>query len=68
MLFRSPHTKNACYAHLSRDAIADNNARIERLEADLVVNMLEITKQEPVNDAAMFDAAFRLALVLNKIF
>lgn len=32
----SPHTKNACYAHLSRDAIADNNARIERLEADLI--------------------------------
>ena len=32
---------------------------------DAVVNMLEITKQEPVNDAAMLDAAFRLALVLN---
>lgn len=32
-----------------------------------VVNMLEITKQEPVNDAAMYDAAFRVALVLNKI-
>ena len=32
-----------------------------------IVNMLEITKQEPVNDAAMYDAAFRLALVLNTI-
>ena len=30
-----------------------------------VVNMLEITKQEPVNDAAMYDAAFHLALLLN---
>ena len=32
-----------------------------------VVNMLEITKQEPVNDAAMYDAAYRLALVLNTL-
>lgn len=32
-----------------------------------IVNMLEITKQEPVNDAAMHDAAFRLALVLNTL-
>lgn len=32
----SPYYKNACYAHLSRDAIADNNARIERIEADLI--------------------------------
>lgn len=30
-----------------------------------IVNMLEITKQEPVNDAAMYDAAFRLAALLN---
>lgn len=29
------------------------------------VNMLEITKQEPVNDAAMHDAAFHLAALLN---
>lgn len=32
------------------------------------VNMLEVTKHEPINDAAMFDAAFHLANLLNDIF
>ena len=40
---------------------------LKTFQPDAVVNMLEITKQEPVNDAAMFDAAFRLARVLNVI-
>ena len=33
---------------------------------DAVVNMLEITKHEDVNDLAMYAAAFRLANVLNQ--
>ncbi len=39
---------------------------LEIFQPDAVVNMLEITKQEEVNNSCMYDAAFRLANLLNK--
>ena len=39
---------------------------LKTFQPDAVVDMLEITKQEPINDVAMYDAAFRLANLLNK--
>jgi hypothetical protein len=39
---------------------------LETFQPDAIVNMLEIFKQEEVNNACMYDAAFRLANLLNK--
>lgn len=39
---------------------------LKTFQPDATVNMLEITKQEEVNNAAMYDAAFRLAALLNQ--
>lgn len=39
---------------------------LETFQPDAIVNKLEIIKQEEVNNACMYDAAFRLANLLNK--
>lgn len=40
---------------------------LKTFQPEAIVNMLEITKHEYLNDASMYDAAFHLANLLNRI-